>query len=324
MPIKLLDQAEALQSQGYLARAASIYRKLTKLEPASDPEAWLDAGLGLIACLRSLGQTPEAEKVWAKTHKLALRHGDVELRERLDLEKVLIDRAAERYTKSIKGLQRHLRRFQKQRDLCGQSFALWAIAGALRFSGDLSGSHKTFLASLTAGRKSKDKSAVAYALFGLGGVTRILGRLADSKRYYAQAMRLLAKTKDVFGQAYAHCGLANVLRQRGELKEALRLYLAAHKLYSALGDAVDLAYVDWGLGQIYLRTGKLALAEKHFRLALGAFLKDRETRGVVLCEQSLAAILHASGRTAQAEKLFDQTLARARKAKIHTHLELFT
>lgn len=314
-------KAECLRSRGYLAQAAALFRGLVDGLNAPDRSSWLDCCLGLVACLRSLGETDEARRYWALGRKVARTK---EALERFDLEGALVERAAGDFPSSIRKLRRHLARYKAERDWVGAGYILWALGGALRFAGDLEASRRAFREGLALCRRAGDGPGQAYALFGLGGATRIQGRFAEAEAYYARALKAMAGTDDVFGQAYAHCGLANVIRQRGRLSEAERHYLKAHRLYTSIGDPVDLAYVDWGLGQVHLRRGELGPAEKRFRIALKGFTAGGETRGVVLCETSLAALLHAQGRTAEAEKLFAGAVRRARGAGIHTHLELFT
>ncbi len=314
-------KAECLRSQGFLATAASLYRELVDRLTAPDRSSWLDCCLGLVACLRSLGEVSEARRYWSVGRKVAATR---EVKERFDLEGALIERAAGDFKPCMKKLRRHLARFKRERDWAGAGYVLWALGGAMRFAGDLSGSRRTFLESLTLSRRAGDSSGQAYAWFGLGGVTRIQGRLAEAERYYSRALKAMAGTEDVFGQAYAHCGLANVIRQRGRLAEAERHYGQAHKLYTGIADLVDLAYVDWGLGQIFLKRGELDSAEKRLRVALKGFSKGGETRGMVLSETALAALLHARGQTKEAERIFDQAVRRSRRAAIHTHLEMFT
>ena len=316
--------AESLRGQGYLARAALRYRGLLRQRRGSDRTVWLDSCLGLVCCLRSLGEVRAARRFWEMGRTAAVALGNRGFRERLELEGALIDRAAGRYGRSLSRFKILLARFRSGKDWAAAGYVLWAMGGALRFAGDLEGSRRAFLASLAMGRRARDSAGKVYAWFGLGGVTRIQGRLAEARRYYAEALREVAGTEDVFGQAYAQCGLANVLRQQGELLQAERHYRLAHKLYTRLEDPVDLAYVDWGLGQIALRRGELAAADKSFRLALQGFLRGGEMRGVVLSEVARAQVLHALGHTGRAERIFAGTLRRARRAGIHTHLEIFT
>ncbi|HAM36811.1 MAG TPA: hypothetical protein DEB40_13545 [Elusimicrobia bacterium] len=316
--------AEALRAQGFLSQAVETYRRLLRRPAKKDPAAWLDACLGNVACLRSLGETKAARRMLSLGRKVAASLRNQAIQERLDLEDALIERAMGLYPKSLAKFKSQLIRFLREEDLAAAGYVLWAIGGALRFSGDFSGSQRAFAQSLALCRRCNDPAGRAYALFGLGGVTRVQGRLAEAQRHYAAALKAVSGTQDIFGQAYAHCGLANVLRQRGELSAAKKHYIQAHRLYSLIEDPVDLAYVDWGLGRIHLRRGELAPAQKRFELALTAFARGGETRGVVLCETSLAGLLHSKGLTFAAERLFARALARARRAGIHTHLELFT
>lgn len=314
--------AEALRSQGYFDRADALYRDLLSRPSQEDAELWLDACLGLVSVLRSLGKTSQARFFWRKG--AAQARADEARRERFALEDALIDRAQGLYARSLVKLGRFLKKSRKAGDWGQAGFVLWAMGGARRFSGDLDGSRRDFLESLASFRQAGDEEGMAYAWFGLGGVLRIQGRFEPAERAYVEAGRRLQATQDIFGKAYAQCGLANVLRQRGRLDAAYRRYLSAHKLYSRLGDAVDLAYVDWGLGQVHLKRGELDAAEKRFAAALKAFSAFNEERGVCLSENALAAVWHAKGRTKEAEALFDRSVARARRAGLHAHLEVFS
>lgn len=321
-PEQKLLRAEALRAQGYFDRADVLYRALLRRPREEDLELWLDACLGLVSVLRSLGKTAQARSFWRRGAQAARRDGA--RRESFALEDALIDRAQGLYPRSLSKLARLLKEARAAGDWSKAGFILWAMGGARRFSGDLEGSRRDFLESLASFRRAGDKEGKAYALFGLGGVLRIQGRLEAARKAYSEAGRGLAATQDLFGKAYAQCGLANVLRQQGRLAQAFRRYESSHRLYSRLGDAVDLAYVDWGLGQIHLKRGELKAAEKRLSAALRAFSRFDEARGVCLCENSLAALWHARGRTKEAEALFDRALARARRAGLHAHLEIFT
>lgn len=315
--------AEGLRAQGYFSRATPYYAWILRRPPGKDPSLWLESCLALAGIKRSLGDTAAARRLISQGLRL-LRKADSQAREGFELESALIDRAQGLYRQSLARLRKFLVKFRLREDWAGAGFALWAMGGARRFSGDLKGSQRDFFSSLAAFRRAGDEAGTAYALFGLGGVTRIRGLLRQSQAYYARAGRLLNKSQDLFGQAYAHCGLANVLRQRGDLRRARRHYLRSHALYSRLGDRIDLAYVDWGLGKVALQLGELRNAKGLFQKALAAFSSGGEERGRVLAEISLAAVLHASGKTARAEALFEDAVQRARKAGLHAHLEVFT
>jgi tetratricopeptide (TPR) repeat protein len=299
--------AEALRAQGFFSKAEVLYRGVLR-----SGELWAEAAAGLTSILRSLGRSSEARSLWNKARSRTPRQSWL-------LEDALIDRSAGLYPRALKKLAS-----LKPADDAERAFILWATGGARRFHGDLKGSHRDFVESLRRAKRAGDPQGQAYALFGLGGVLRILGRFAEAEKAYAEAGRRLAGTPDIFGRAYAHCGLANVLRQRGKLEEAARNYVKSHALYTQLGDWVDLAYVDWGLGQIHLKKGELPRAEARFKRALKGFGWGAEQRGLAMTEKSLAEVLHATGRTARAEALFDRAVARARKAGLHAHLEIFT
>lgn len=314
---RLFDKAEKLRSQGYFGRAASLYRRLT-----SSAALRAEGLLALASIARSLGRVDAARAFLARLSRCPESRLDG-FKERVSLERALVDRAAGRYCAALKALAGHLARFRRQGDCAGEAFVLWAMGGARRFAGDLAGSERDFRLSWKAARRAMDPAAQAYALFGLGGVTRIRGKLIDAERFYAAAARRLAKTDDVFGKAYAHCGLANALRQQGRLAEARRHYRVAHRLYSSLGDAVDLAYVDWGLGKTCLGEGKLSEARRWLEAGLKRFRSAREQRGIALALMSLAQLSHAEGRPG-ADRLFEEAVACARRAGLKTYLELYT
>lgn len=317
--------AEGLRAEGYFALAAQRYEQvLRRVRPAQDSELWADSCLGFVRVMRSLGETAAARRRWAEAAKVVKKLKLSQYADSLLLEKALLDRADGFYEKALITLRRLLVKFRREKDWSGQGFLLWAIGGARRFKGDLAGAEYDFLKGLYAFKRARDKAGMGYALFGLGGVSRILGKLKQSRDYYAAAGERFKLTQDVFGQAYAHCGLANVLRQQGLLNKAKAHYLKSWALYFKLNDRVDLAYVDWGLGKIALQKGELRDARMLFRRALNAFAKAKETRGVVLSEMSLAGVLHSLGRTAEGERFFKSACARARKARIYTHLEMFT
>lgn len=311
------EAAERLRGRGYFSRAESLYRGLISSAPFRS-----ESLLALASIARSLGRVSQARVFLARLAVLPeSRLG--EFRERVSLEKALIDRAAGRYPAALKALSRHLARFRREGDKAGQAFVLWASGGARRFAGDLKGSERDFCASLSAARAAKDAAGQAYALFGLGGVTRIAGRLKDAERFYAEAGRRLAKTDDVFGKAYARCGLANALRRQGRIAEARKLYAVAHKLYSALDDEVDLAYVLWGQGQCALTEGRLFEARRLFIKGLKFFRAGNEERGIALSLMSLSQLAHAQGRPG-ADRLFDAAVKTARRAGLKTYLESYT
>jgi len=317
--------AEALRGQGFFRSSERLYRRLwSRAVRREDPALWIDAGLALAACRRSLGGVREARRYLSAVRSLIGSARWRSFRPQLELEAALVERAAGRFGLSIAVLRRLLSRALLARRWAEAAFLLWAIGGALRFSGRLEESKRSFERSRALARRAKDRQGEAYALFGLGGVTRIQGELQASAGYYAQAGRQLAATQDLFGKAYAECGLANALRQLGRWPEAERHYLRSHKLYSSLEDQVDLAYVEWGLGKIHLGRGALPEAKRRLLRALQWFERHGETRGEVLAGVALAQALHASGKTDEAERRFAAAYALARKSGLHAHLELFT
>ena len=321
-PERDLIEAEALRGQGFFRRAEAIYRRLLAAPPKSDPPLWIEAALGSAAGSRSVGRAREASRLLDKAQALARRERWAA--PRIRLERALIARAEGRWAAALAALRSMLQEALAAGELQEASFLLWAIGGALRFSGDLSGACRAFERSLLLAGRSGDPAAEGYAVLGLGGVSRILGRLRESARFYARARRAFARTEDLFAQAYAHCGLANGLRQLGLRRAAERHYRAAYRMYSRLGDAVDLAYVDWGLGKLRLDEGRVRDAVPWLRRSLARFRAGRELRGECLAELALAQASHSLGRTAEAEALFERAVRRGRAGGLHAHLELFT
>lgn len=318
-----LAEADALRGQGFFSRSEKAYRRVLSAA-RGDAALWLEAALGSAAGLRAVGRPAGAERLLDAAARLARREKASWALSRIRLERALVARARGRWSVALPELRAMAAKAIRESEWSEASFLLWAIAGALRFSGDLEGSRSAFERSLTLARRSRDLSAEGYAVLGLGGVTRIQGDLARSGRYYAQAMKSFARTDDRFAQAYAHCGLANSLRQRGLRVEAERHYRSAYRLYASLGDRVDLAFVDWGLGKLRLDSGRAAEAIAYFRRAIPAFASGEELRGECLAELTLAQALHSVGRTREAEPLFDRAVRRGRAGRLHAHLELYT
>ncbi|MBI5624878.1 MAG: hypothetical protein HY924_13970 [Elusimicrobia bacterium] len=317
--------AECLRSMGSLGNCGTWYEAALSLtKRSSDPERWLEACLGLVSALRSLGECPKARRLLAQGLALAEKEGLLDLAERCRLESVLLDRAEGLYPASIRALTAFLKLFRKRKDPAAMAFVLWALGGARRFSGDLEGSLKDYRQSRLLALMAKDPTGAGYAMLGLGGIERIKGDLSKALAWYQESRKVFAKTQDLFAQAYAECGQGNCLRQLGRLKEAGRRYAASHQLYSKINDPVDLAYVDWGLGKIAMAEGRLQDADSRMKLALDGFSRFNEHRGMVLSLMALASVRHAMGRTAEAEKLFDQGLCLARKTGLHAHLEIYT
>lgn len=318
-------EAEAWRHQGFFIRAERFYARVrTRGVLRQDPALWIEAGLALAACRRSLGGVAEARKYLRDVASTVRTRRWKHYLDRIRLEEALTDRAEGLYGKSLAEFSDMLGQHIEEREWEEAAFVLWAMGGALRFAGDLEGSRKTFERSRILAHRAKDPIGEAYALFGLGGVTRIMGRLEDSARCYSAAGRKLSKTQDIFGQAYAQCGLANALRQLGKLDAAERHYARSHKLYSRLEDEVDLTYVEWGLGKVYMGRGKTKRAIPYLRRALKLFRRHREPRGDVLAGVALAQALHAAGRTIEAEALFRRSYKLADRSGLHAHLETFT
>ncbi|MFA6093542.1 MAG: tetratricopeptide repeat protein [Elusimicrobiota bacterium] len=315
-------RAEALRAMGHLSAAADLYEKiLPKVDGRQDPVLFMETCLGSASALRSLGRPAQAQERlrkagrcrWAKNYAEPLR-----------MERALVLRAQGKLESSLRELFSLLRKALRSGELQEAGFLLWAVGGAQRLQGRLEESSESFKKALSLAKRSEDSCGAGYALFGLAGVSRIRGKLKDSERFYRQAAKSFSKTEDLFAKAYANCGLANALRQQGRLQEAERLYARAFVLYSALGDAVDLGFVVWGQGKIALQRGELSKAARLFKRSLSLFENGCEERGAALSETSLAQALYAAGSTEEAELLHASALKRARKAGLHTHLELFT
>ncbi|MBI5883079.1 MAG: hypothetical protein HZB91_08245 [Elusimicrobia bacterium] len=318
-------RAECLRSMGSLGGCRPWYEKaLAGTDRSRDTVLWLDSCLGLVSALRSLGECAKARRLLSQGMSLAKKQGLASHAERCRLEGILLDRAEGRYPRSIRELSGFLALFRRRKDLPAMAYILWALGGARRFSGDLSGSLKDYEDSLALAGKAKDPMGRGYAMLGLGGIERIKGNLSAALAWYLRSRKAFAKTQDLFAQAYAECGTGNCLRQLGRLKEARGCYAASHRLYTLIKDPVDLAYVDWGLGKIAMAEGRLDDAGRRLMTALSGFGRFEEHRGVVLSLMALAAVRHAQGRTTEGEKLFDQGLALARKTGLHTHLEIYT
>lgn len=319
----MLERAEALRAKGRLAQAAAAYERMLENRGAS-PRDKLKAHIALAALDRSLGFAARSRGHILAGLRLARRLEATEDIELLRLEQAMLLRAEGRYAESLDQLGRFLDLFRRRGDWEGAGFVLWAMGGALRFSGNLEGSQRAFLRSIEAFRRARDSSGSRYAVLGLAGLKRIRGDVEGSRRLYAGALGKARSDGDLFGLAYAHCGLANALRQLGRMSEARSHYRSSGRLYRRLGDAVDGAYVDWGMGQVEWRSGRPARAGRLFARALAAFKGARETRGEVLALMALASIRYLNGHRPEGIALYERAARAARKAGILTPLEFFT
>lgn len=322
LPQKRFALAEKYRAQGLFAKALPSYQEALKgnLEPSLRFESYL----GLASICRSLGEIRQAVS-WIKAARNEQKRSRLkEGAEALELEDILVERAAGQYERSLKRLQSFFKRRFAEKDWQACGFVKWAMGGALRFSGNLKDSQKAYQDSLHFAQKAGDGDGKIYALLGLGGVCRIQGKIAESARHYRLAGRSLLKSEDLFAKAYAFCGLGNALRQMGELDEAKGLYQKSRILYQKLGDAADLGYVEWGLAQIDMNKGRLDQAEKNLMRAMPLFKKADEKRGLVLTQMSLARVWHARGKTASARSLFDQAVRLSKSSGLSAHLESFT
>lgn len=315
-------KAEVLRGQGYFAQAAVLYGGvLKKVAPLEDPVLYVETALSLCGTLHSLGRIAEARRALAGAASAARRLGLKDFDRPIRLEGLMLERAAGDYPKAVAGLRSE---FKRTRDLREQGYLLWALGGALRFSGRLAESQRAFEDSRRRYLRSGDALGAGYAECGLGGVSRIRGRHPEARSHYARALAFFERTEDVFGAAYGHCGLANVLRQLGDWRGAEAHYLKAHRLYSGLGDVPDLGYVEWGLAKVMEKTGRLPEARRRLRRALPMFASHGEKRGEALTLLAQAQVEHALGRSAAAEALFDRAVATARRAGLKAHLEAYT
>lgn len=313
-------RGEALRGRGLLGAAVRELQSALKGGPGADPALWCETALAASACLRSLGRAAAAgallDRVDAAVKRFKLGDYGPELR----LERAMLARAEGDWARAVPALQA-LRNGASGRQ---RAYLEWALGGAYRFMGDLDAAVRAFEASRKGFLKEKDRLGLGYAECGLAGARRIQGRPMDCILHYSRAARLFEATEDLFGLAYSRCGLANGLRIAGRLGAAERLYAQAEKLYSRLEDPADLAYVEWGQAQLLARTGRQAKAAVLLRRALKRFEAAREHRGAALSLQSLAALEHAAGRSRAGEALFEKAWRTAKKAGLHTHLEVFT
>ncbi|MBI4247962.1 MAG: tetratricopeptide repeat protein [Elusimicrobia bacterium] len=312
-------RGESFRALGFFSAAINNHQKALREKAGLDPVLNIDIFLALAACLRSLGRTDEAAGYCARA--MALENG---LKLRSKLEWALIERARGKLSLSLRLLRNLKRRYATAGALEELCFVYWALGGVYRLKGAYRLSSGSFLKSLSLAGRLKDSQAQAYARCGLGGTERMRGNLTGAEDNYRNAGILFGKTQDLFGLAYARCGLANALRRRHRYDGALELYRLAYGLYRRLGDRVDLGYVEWGIGETHRQCGRLQEAEKWFQRAWKDFSGFNEARGQVLSQLSLASVGYALGRTAQSERLFKKAYATARRAGLHTHLEVFT
>lgn len=305
---------EAARLRGAFRESADRFRRCLASGPDADPGLWAEASLAMAGILRSLGLTGKAGAALEGAAKVFGRKGmGRALSERLELERALLLRAEGRYARSLDRLRSLL---GSAGDARTRAYLLWAMAGALRFQGNLGAAETAFRRSLSLARGTGDRPGAGYALLGLGGVLRMRGRLGASLKAYSRAGSLFAGTEDRFAQAYAHCGIGNALRRRGRKRQALRRYLRSRSLYRSLGDEVDGAYVDWGIGSLLGGSGRL-------KAALRVFKVFGERRGEVLCLLGLSGIERDRGRKTQAARFEREAAAVAGRAGLVLEQERF-
>ncbi|MFH1618340.1 MAG: tetratricopeptide repeat protein [bacterium] len=316
-------EGEAQRNAGFFALALPAYKKASALSK-NEPPLLAESLIGLAACQRALGMPDEAAVVAEQACRTASKHSLLSLELRARVEKTMAVRAKGFHAAALKKLQILIKDYHKAGDGTAEGFLWWAIGGIHRLEGRYSLSIAAFRKALKLAKKNRDKSAEGYALFGLAGVFRVAGRIPFSEKKYRAAAAIFRNSQDFFARAYAECGLANALRQKGDLDKAMAGYNRAHRLYSLLEDKADLGFVEWGKGQIFARRGKIRKALACFSEARKLFKGRAEMRGEILAGLSSAGVLYSSGHTAKAEKTYDCAVKKARRHRLHTHLEIFT
>ncbi|PIS47756.1 MAG: hypothetical protein COT17_01790 [Elusimicrobia bacterium CG08_land_8_20_14_0_20_51_18] len=310
---------EACRIGGFFHEAAAHYRKFIK---KSRPDIFrLEAMNKLAACSRALGDKKNAFGWGKKALSYSVKKGFDTLDSRIEL--AMAQRLAGDFPGALTEIRRIAAFFMKNGDFAGLSYMLWSAGGIYRLQGEFAKAEEAFGRALKLAKRAGDRSLQVYALFGLAGALRIAGRVEDSYRTYLKASKL-AGGDDTFANAYSFCGMANSLRQKGELDRAKGSYKNSLKLYTRIGDKVDLGFVHWGLGEIQKKKGQFGAALEKFLKAGELFRSGFEKRGEILNDISLAQVYYLRGKTELADRIYFKALARAKKEKLHTYLEIFT
>lgn len=318
----LFVQAEAHRLLGSFEPALAVYGQALKISVQAEER--MDILLAMAACYRTLGVAAAAYELAQDALHMAqeLEYDEYTVRAMQEMGMAL--RAWGRLDEALELLDAVLAAYTQEKDWAGMSFICWAKGGIYRLKGWLAEGIAQFKQAIQYAQKCGDEIHLAYGYCGLAGISRIAGKIEDCVNYYKKAEKIFNHTEDGFGRAYTHCGMANGLRQQGRYDEALRHYNKADKLYSAIGDKVDLGFVKWGRADILKRRNKLPQALADLRAAEALFANSDEMRGQILTQLALAQVLYALGQTDEAEALYDQGVAQARAAGLHTYLESYT
>ncbi len=359
-PLRLVQKADKLLSDGKFAHALSLFTQAQTLRP--DPFLRAEANYGMAECFRALGRFREALVAYGRSHTAyrRLRVASERLRTLLGvsaclrilgryrrarslwravdrakrfgavspslaevrLEEALVERGLGRFKAASTRLNSAVAGLKKRRDLGALQHAYWTLGGLERFSGRLGPALKAFQHASRLAVNIGDPSAQAFALCGEGGVLRVLGKGEASFRRYRRAHALHRRLKDSFGQAYGLCGMANALRTFGDARKSLPLYQRSAALYRRLGDQSSEGFALWGLGGSFRCLKKWRDSDAAYRQARALFKKSADSRGLIMTDLGRARLAESRGDFPRAFLDVRRALTLARKVRLPYEIAL--
>lgn len=221
-------------------------------------------------------------------------------------------RGLEKYARSLRLLKTNLSTYEKNRDLQGSAYLMWAVGTTLRFMGRLKEADKNLQSAVRLYKKLGDKSGYAYALCGLGGTLRMRGLYKKSQSCYRSAQTQFKKDGDEFGLAYSSCGQANALRMQGRFKEARRHFKRAFSIYRRKNLMGPLGFVLWSLAQQDIQLLNIDKANRHLREAGKLFKSVKDKRGLVYVQLGWG-MYHKRSNTTKAYACFKKAYKKAKR-----------
>ena len=257
------------RQQDAAVRAESAARKLGAKLLVAHSE--LEEG----SALRSLGNLPEALKLWRQARETFTAAGD-----RRGVAKSLND----------------------------EGVLLWQ-------KGDGPAAAKTFHESITLSRASGDQATLAFALSRLGIVEMYSGKRdpSDARRLFHEALDIYRRVENVQEQGYIVSLIADEALQRDRFAEAKTFYEESLALSRSVNDRSRVAGRLMDIGIVDTMQGDLAGANDSLEQSLSIYRELGEKNRVALVQNRLALVMLWEGKISQADSIMESSLATARE-----------
>ena len=309
-PLKIFLRAEKKRESSKFLEALPLYLEAKTLA-RKDEDLLLEITCSLADTYRMTGDFTRATVNYRRSQVMSKAHGLSEGERDACVGEGLSQRGMGEHKEAIKIFRKAMKGYEKDKDIEGIAFTLWAMAGAFRIKGDLKAAIDGFKKARHLFAKLSDDAGVGYCLTGLGGASRVAGRHGVSLAYYKKANELFREISDTFGIAYSHCGIANAMRMKGDFKGSLKHFDKARTNYKKIGDRVSYAYTLWGEAQALQITGAHAGALADLKEAEAFFKATKDKRGVIYCRISYAQLDFQQRRRAKAVRTLEAAQKKA-------------